>query len=82
MEKRCDGCGEKHERYFGTGSGHAFCRPCIASLAASAGVTVSDAEREVLRLAREWGASLRRGDEQRAPVDLSPLVAAVMRLGG
>ena len=80
MEKRCDGCGEKHGRYFAAGA-VSLCSKCCASLWRSAGLVPTDAEREVLRLAREWSASLRRGDETCALVD-SPLVAAVMRLEG
>lgn len=78
MEKRCDGCGERPHYHV---KGVLLCGACVASVAQIAGITPSDQEREVLRLAREWSAS-RRGDEQRAPVDVSSLVAAVMRLEG
>ena len=78
MEKRCDGCGECPHYHV---KGVLLCGACVASVAQIAGITPSDQEREVLRLAREWSASLRRGDETCALVD-SPLVAAVMRLEG
>lgn len=82
MKKRCDGCGAEAARFFGCSTGPAFCRSCVESMAGAAGLLGSDDEREVLRLAREWGVALRGGAPDRGPVDISPLVAACMRLEG